>query len=103
MKQIKITIGGVEYPYQETCGALLAFKRETGLDITQVAPDDTENNMRYMHQVVKHTCKLTGQEFNMSFEEFVDKFHSLEYSQLLIDIQEQVAEFKETNDKSKKK
>jgi len=95
MKQIKITIGGTEYPYQETMGAMLAFKRETGLDITQVAPEDTENNLKYMYQVVKHTCKVTGREFKMTFEEFVDNFHSLEYSRLLLDIADQVSDFQE--------
>ena len=92
MKQLKITIRGEKYPYQETMGAIMAFKKETGMEPSQISPDDTETNLKYMYHVVKYSCKVEGVEFKMSYEEFCNRLHALEYTEIMLAIADQVKE-----------
>lgn len=74
-KQIDIEINGKKYPYRETMGAMVAFKQETGLE----APVDTESTLIYMYNVVKAICRRNGQDFDLSFQQFIDGLDGDEY------------------------
>ena len=66
-----ININGQEYPCQETMGAALRFKRETGVDISR-ADMDAEAAITYLWCRVASACDAAHKEFNMTLMEFAD-------------------------------
>lgn len=66
-----ININGQEYPCQETMGAALRFKRETGVDISRAA-EDVETAITYLWCRVASACNAEHKEFNMTLMEFAD-------------------------------
>lgn len=92
MKAIFLNFEGKKYPYIETMGAMLSFKNETGMDASDITPEDTENNLKYIYHVVKAQCRRNKEEFNYSFEEFADHLEFGDYIQLISDISAAVME-----------
>lgn len=87
-KIIEIEINGVKYPYLETCGSLLDFKQETGLD----SPVDLEDNIKYIYFVVRSACRRSGKTFEMSFQEFADSLDLEEFTRLMQEIAARAAD-----------
>lgn len=70
---MKIRIGKVEYPAFQTMGAMLAFKRERGKEVTEVNTSDLSELVVYLYCVVRSACKREGVEFPFTeLEEFAD-------------------------------
>lgn len=64
MNQIqKIRIGDQEYPAYQTMGAMLAFKQETGKEVTEIPATDISGMMAYLFCVVRSACKREKVEF----------------------------------------
>ncbi|MEG0807658.1 MAG: hypothetical protein RR410_04825 [Alistipes sp.] len=77
---IRIKIYDKEYPYLPTMGAMLAFKEETGIEVTDVSPADSLLNAKFAYFVVKYACLHTREEaFGLSFEEFCSGLSTDEY------------------------
>lgn len=72
MKKIKITVNGAEYPAYSTMGALLRFKRETGLEFSEVKPDAPSNMVTYLYCCVKSACAHEGKPLDMELLDFAD-------------------------------
>lgn len=83
MKQITITVGGNEYPYVETMGAMLSFKEETGVEPSTITPNDIDTNLKYMYHVTRSACRREGVGFPYTFEGFIDALESVEYIRLV--------------------
>lgn len=65
-------IGQKEYPAYQTMGAILAFQRDTGKEITSIAGDLVEL-LKYLYCVVRSACKRDGVDFEFdSVEQFAD-------------------------------
>lgn len=64
MSQIqKIRIGDQLYPAYQTMGAMLAFKQETGKEVTEIPATDISGMMVYLFCVVRSACKREKVEF----------------------------------------
>ena len=64
MNQIqKIRIGDQLYPAYQTMGAMLAFKQETGKEVTEIPATDISSMMVYLFCVVRSACKREKVEF----------------------------------------
>ncbi len=87
-KQFEIDINGKKYPYRETMGAMVAFKQETGLD----TPANTEDTLKYMYHVVKAMCRRTGQECDLTFQQFIDGLDGDEFLRIVGENQPDQAE-----------
>lgn len=68
----QLTIRGKQYPFRTTMGALLAFKREKGVELSQVAPGDIEANLYFVYLCFLSTCRADGTQIDIGFEEFCD-------------------------------
>lgn len=66
-----ITIKGKEYPCQQTMGALLRFKEQTGKDISQ-ASDGLNDMIVLLYCCVVSASKREGVDFDMSLLDFAD-------------------------------
>lgn len=74
-----IIVAGKEYPYVETMGALLDFQDETG----KLEPAGLAENLKYIYCVVRSVCRRNGQEFTLTFQEFVDALDPAEFDRLI--------------------
>ena len=64
MNQIqKIRIGDQLYPAYQTMGAMLAFKQETGKEVTEIPATDISSMMVYLFCVVRSACRREKVEF----------------------------------------
>jgi hypothetical protein len=94
----KITVDGKSYPARATMGALIAFKRERGMDISNIE-NDIEALCYFAYECVKSACRVDGVDFPYSFEEFADKTDLTE----LMGFQQQDGESTDKGNTSKKK
>ncbi len=77
---VNINIKGVSYPYYETMGAMLDFKTQTGIDVADVKPKDTELQLKYMWLTVNAAAKRSGVAApQCTFEEFTCDLTGVEY------------------------
>lgn len=70
MRQLTVTIEGVQYPARLVMGALLLYRRETGEDVSAMRPDDVESMLRLMWCCIKCASQAAGQDFPYDFETF---------------------------------
>ena len=92
-KQLEIEINGKKYPYKETMGAMMDFKQETGLD----SPVDTETTLKYMYHVVKAMCRRSGQECDLTYQQFLDGLDGDEFLRIVNENRQDPAEGDEKN------
>ncbi len=82
MKQI--TIKGRSYPFRITIGAMVAYKRETGEDISAFKGDDMEKLGLLVYHSLRSTCKACSIDFPFqSSEEILDYIDMEEAASLL--------------------
>lgn len=67
-----IKISDKVYPCRTTMGAIVRFKRLTGLDIKELKPDDLENFMIFLWCCVVSACNADKVEFLIPVEDFMD-------------------------------
>ncbi len=67
----KIKLYGNEYPMRVTMGSMIAFKRETGKDISEIG-NDLEMLTIFMFCCVRSACRADGIDFPVDFETFAD-------------------------------
>lgn len=72
MKQMRITVQGVEYPCYETMGAMLRFKQETGKEISEVDLSQLSFFSVYLWCCVASACAREKMEFAYSLMDFAD-------------------------------
>jgi hypothetical protein len=53
-------------------GAMIRFKRDTGVDVSRLDVSDLESMVRFVWHCVVSASKVDGIEFGMDFEEFAD-------------------------------
>lgn len=68
----QLTIRGKQYPFRTTMGALLAYKRERGVELSQIDPADIEANLYFVYLCFLSTCRADGTQIEITFEEFCD-------------------------------
>lgn len=83
MTKTKIKVGGKEYPFRVTMGALLRFKRETGHDVSQLKGDDLGEQLTLLWCCVASACDVDGVEFGLSVWEFADRLEPAESAELM--------------------
>lgn len=66
-----ITIKGKEYPIKPTMWALLQFKRERGLHVSELKATDIEDMLYYTWLCVKGACMQANLPFDISFEDYL--------------------------------
>ena len=64
-----ITIKGTQYPIKPTMWALLQFKRERGLLVSEMKANDIEEMLFYTWLCVKGACLQAGRTFDLSFDD----------------------------------
>lgn len=69
---IKLRIGDKEYPCRVTMGAMIRFKRDTGIDVSMLDTGDIENLVRFIWHCVESACRADGVPFEWDFEDFAD-------------------------------
>ena len=67
---MKIRINEKEYPLYVTMGALLRYKRETGVDAGEIKTEDMESVLMLMWCCVVCASRAHGIEFPLDFETF---------------------------------
>lgn len=70
---MRLTIGGREYPCRVTMGAMLRFKRATGKELGAMDPTDPEELITFLWCCVVSACSADGIEFDMTLEEMADR------------------------------
>lgn len=68
----KIKIEGKEYPIRVTMWALLTFKREKGIEISQIEDNDIESLLYYTYLCVKNTCLQDKIDFKYDWGSFIE-------------------------------
>lgn len=68
-----MVIGGKEYPCRVTMGAMIHYKRDTGVDVSKLDTTDIESMVRFIWHCVRSACKADGIEFDLDFDEFADR------------------------------
>ncbi len=66
-----IKVKGEEYPAGLTMWAQLQFKRDKGIQVTELKADDIEGFLYYCWLRVKGACLRSEIDFPYSFEDFV--------------------------------
>jgi hypothetical protein len=94
--EIRLQIGGRDYPCRVTMGAMIRFKRDTGVDVSKLDTSDMESMVRFVWHCVASASKVDGVEFNMKFEDFADHLDPTTLNGFY-------AEMAEDNDGGKKK
>ena len=67
---LRLRIKGKEYPARMVMGAMLAYKRERGKDVSELADDDLEGMLTLMWCCTECACQAEGVEFGLDFETF---------------------------------
>ena len=71
--KVEINVGGVTYPAGTTLGAMLRFKRETGMEVSEIGANDLSLLATYMWCCVKSGCNRDGIAFDLTLEDFADR------------------------------
>lgn len=69
---VTITINGQAYPFRQTMGAMLRFRRETGREVTQMGADALSDMAVYLWCCVRSACQADGVAFDMDLMTFLD-------------------------------
>lgn len=72
MGKIEIVINGEAYPCQQTMGAMLRFKNETGREVTEIKNDSFSDMSTLLWCCIVSACKHEGKKFDMSLMDFAD-------------------------------
>lgn len=67
-----ITLNGKQYPYRQTMGAAIRFKRLTGREISTVLSDSLEDAMLIIYCGVVSACNADKVTFDYDFDTFCD-------------------------------
>ncbi|MDD3038649.1 hypothetical protein [Bacteroides sp.] len=67
----KIIISTKAYPSRVTMGAMIDFKRETGIDVNEIGTDIGQLTM-FMYCCARSACRADKVDFQLTFEEFAD-------------------------------
>jgi len=67
----KITINGKDYPMRKTMGAFVQFKRNRGVDVSEIG-NDVDSVCYFIYECVKSACRVDNVPFDFSFEDFTD-------------------------------
>ena len=68
---MKLKINGETYPVRLTLGAMLRFKRETGLEVSEMG-DQVSLMVTLMWCCTLSACRADGIPFDLSEEQFAD-------------------------------
>ena len=66
-----VVIKGKEYPIRATMWALLQFKRDKGVNVSDLKADDLDGMLYYTWLCVKGACKQADIVFDLTFEDYV--------------------------------
>ena len=72
-EQLKIEVGGREYPCRATMGAMLRFERVTGREVTKVDLKEVSLLCVWLWCCVVSACNADGVEFGLKLEDFCDR------------------------------
>lgn len=98
---ITIKLNGKEYPYIETMGALVAFKAEEGIEISDVKLTDSTHQVKYMYLVLRGACRHLGQEeFPLTFDEFCTALTGDEFLRVRLALAKEVKKRLAENEKN---
>lgn len=82
----KITIRGIEYPCRITIGAMVAYKRETGEDVSSFKGDDMEKLGLLVFHSFRSTCRACSIDFPFSSADEILDYIDMEDASSLLDI-----------------
>ncbi len=82
----KITIRGREYPFRITIGAMVAYKRETGEDISSFNGDDMEKFGLLVFHSLRSTCRACSIDFPFSSADEILDYIDIGDASSLLDI-----------------
>lgn len=104
MKKIEVTINGEKYPCRTTMGAMLRFKRETGMEVADVTEWTFSDLCTFLWCCVASASRADGKKFDMSLLDFADNLTPHEMSAWAESVREsQEAGEKEAGDVSDEK
>lgn len=67
-----VRIKGKEYPIKPTMWALLQFKRDKDINVSELKADDIELMLYYTWLCVKGACRQASIGFDLPFEEYLE-------------------------------
>lgn len=82
----KITIRGIEYPFRVTVGAMVAYKRETGEDVSYFKGDDMEKLGVLLFHSLRSSCRACSIDFPFSSEDELLDYIDIKDASSLLDI-----------------
>lgn len=82
----KITIRGIEYPFRVTIGAMVAYKRETGEDVSSFKGDDMEKLGVLLFHSLRSSCRACSIDFPFSSEDELLDYIDIKEASSLLDI-----------------
>lgn len=82
----KITIRGIEYPCRITIGAMVAYKRETGEDVSSFKGDDMEKLGLLVFHSLRSTCRACSIDFPFSSADEILDYIDMGDASSLLDI-----------------
>ena len=68
----KLTIGGKEYPCRMTMGAMVEFKNETGMEVTDIEKGGMSAYVTFIWCCVRSACRADAIAFDLSIIEMAD-------------------------------
>lgn len=71
-KMLIVEVGGREYPCRATMGSMLRFKRETGMEVTELDVRQPSLLATWLWCCVSSACRADGVEFGLSLLDFCD-------------------------------
>jgi hypothetical protein len=77
MKQIKLS--GRNYPFRLTMGAMIAFKNETGKEISEISTSGLSDIITFLWCCIASASRADHIEFNMSPQEMADALEPADF------------------------
>lgn len=96
----KITIKGVEYPFRITIGAMVAYKRETGEDITSFDGHDMEKFGFILFYSLRSASRACSIDFPFASAEELLDYIDMQEAAALMDSEMGSSEVDESEKKS---
>lgn len=83
----KITIKGREYPFRITIGAMVAYKRETGEDISSFKGDDMEKLGLLVFYSLRSACRACSIDFPFASADDILDYIDMQEAAALLDLE----------------
>lgn len=97
-----MTIGGKEYPFRMTMGALMRFKREVGKDVSRMDANDLTENLILIWCCIVSACVVDNVPFELSAQELADRLEPQDVATMVQELTTGTEEEKKTTARGKR-